>query len=83
VVPLRARAGLAAGSVIHRAGDYFGFTVNLAHRLVQAAPAGAVLAERSAVAELPPSVTTEEMTKELRGMAGPAACVALRRKDAG
>lgn len=39
-----ARAGVAAGPVVQRDGDYFGRTVNLAARLVDAAEPGRVLA---------------------------------------
>lgn len=39
-----ARAGLAFGSVIAREGDYYGPIVNLAHRLVELAYPGTVLA---------------------------------------
>jgi adenylate cyclase len=39
-----ARAGLAYGSVIAREGDYYGPIVNLAHRLVELAYPGTVLA---------------------------------------
>ncbi|HZR13776.1 MAG TPA: adenylate/guanylate cyclase domain-containing protein [Acidimicrobiia bacterium] len=42
VLPV-ARAGLAAGPVVAREGDYFGPTVNLASRLVEIAKPGAVL----------------------------------------
>lgn len=38
-----ARAGLAAGPVVAREGDYFGPTVNLASRLVEIAKPGSVL----------------------------------------
>jgi adenylate cyclase len=44
-----ARAGLALGPVLARGGDYFGRAVNLASRLVDAAPAGTVLAEERLV----------------------------------
>lgn len=38
-----ARAGLAAGSVLAREGDYYGPVVNLAHRLVELARPGTVV----------------------------------------
>jgi len=41
----RARAGLSAGSLMARGGDYFGAPVNLASRLVGHAGAGSVLAD--------------------------------------
>jgi class 3 adenylate cyclase len=81
-LPLAVRAGLATGPVVRRAGDYFGLTVNLTHRLVSAAPVGTVLAEQGSAHGLPDSIEGEEMTKELRGIPGPTACVALRWRDA-
>ena len=51
-----ARAGLAYGSVIAREGDYYGPIVNLAHRLVELAYPGTVLASdelHEAIAEDP------------------------------
>ena len=43
-VLLRARAGVAAGPVISRDGDYFGTAVNLAARLIEQAEDGETLA---------------------------------------
>jgi class 3 adenylate cyclase len=42
---LPVRAGMAAGEVVVRAGDYFGPTVNLAARLLELADPGELLAE--------------------------------------
>ncbi len=81
-LPLRARAGVASGPVVRRAGDYFGLTVNLAQRLVRAAAPGSALAERGTAQELPPSVMGEKTTKELRGIPGPTVCVELRHAAA-
>ena len=44
-----ARAGLAAGPLLARGGDYFGRAVNLASRLVEDAPPGGVLADEQLV----------------------------------
>jgi adenylate cyclase len=44
-----ARAGLAVGPVLARGGDYFGRAVNLASRLVDAAPPGGVVADEQLV----------------------------------
>jgi adenylate cyclase len=43
----RARAGLAAGRVLIRGGDYFGTVVNLASRLVEVAPAGGLAVDEA------------------------------------
>ena len=51
-----ARAGIAYGSVVAREGDYYGPVVNLAHRLVEVAYPGTVLASdelHDAIAEDP------------------------------
>jgi adenylate cyclase len=66
-----ARGGLALGPVLARGGDYFGRAVNLASRLVDAAPAGAVLANVQLVDALPgdPTVTIRaEGRKLLKGL---------------
>lgn len=42
-----ARAGLAAGSMLSREGDYYGSVVNLAHRLVELARPGTVVVSGS------------------------------------
>jgi len=47
-----ARAGLALGPLLARAGDYFGISVNLASRLTDAARPGEVWADESFGAEL-------------------------------
>jgi class 3 adenylate cyclase len=50
-LPLPARAGIAQGPVVRRAGDYFGPVVNLAQRLTTiAAPGAVVVAEPAASA---------------------------------
>jgi adenylate cyclase len=77
-LPVRCRGGLAKGPVVGRAGDYFGISVNLAQRLVEEAPVGALLAEQAAVPELPPWVVGEETCAELRGVPGAVRCLALR-----
>ena len=50
---LPARAGIAYGPVLRRAGDYFGLPVNLAQHLTKAARPGAVLATTEAAEEFP------------------------------
>jgi adenylate cyclase len=43
----KARAGVASGRVLIRGGDYFGPVVNLASRLVDVAPAGAIAVDEA------------------------------------
>ena len=76
--PLRARGGLAFGPVVRRAGDYFGFAVNFASRLTEAAEPGTVLVDAPAIASLPDGVSCERREVELRGLDGPFVCLALR-----
>ena len=45
------RAGLAAGPALNRAGDWYGETVNMASRLTNLAPPGAVVAPERVVTE--------------------------------
>jgi class 3 adenylate cyclase len=58
--------------------EEIGMSVNLAQRLVEEAPVGALLAEQAAVPELPPWVVGEETCAELRGVPGAVRCLALR-----
>jgi adenylate cyclase len=68
----RARAGLAAGPVLIRGGDYFGPVVNLASRLVDEAPADAIAlneAYQSLLAEECPELSLESVgSRELKGI---------------
>jgi adenylate cyclase len=66
----RARAGLSAGSLIARGGDYFGAPVNLASRLVDHAAAGSVLADAEIRKRLEAaSVTAREAgSRRLKGI---------------
>jgi adenylate cyclase len=68
---LVARAGLAYGPVIRRAGDFFGLTVNLSHALTKAAPRGGLLATESAAARLPGSMITHRVNVDIAGLDGP------------
>jgi hypothetical protein len=52
-LPLRARAGLAHGRVLRRAGDIFGLPVNNSQLLCKRAEPGTVLADRAAADLLP------------------------------
>jgi adenylate cyclase len=62
------RAGLAAGPVIHRGGDYFGPTVNLAARLTDRARAGRLLAAADLEGELGDLEIRRAPTMHLRGI---------------
>jgi adenylate cyclase len=76
--PLRARGGLAFGPVVRRAGDYFGFAVNFASRLTEAAEPGSVLADAGAVEQVPDDVECERRETGLRGLDGSFVCLSLR-----
>jgi class 3 adenylate cyclase len=67
---LVARAGLAYGPVIRRAGDFFGLTVNLSHALTKAAPRGGLLATEPAAARLPGSMVAGRMDVDVAGIDG-------------
>lgn len=72
-----ARAGVAAGPVIRRDGDYFGHTVNLAARVCDAAHAGSVVAT-SEVAALTPDLPWADIGEVgLKGVPDPVALVEL------
>lgn len=68
---LVARAGLAYGPVIRRAGDFFGLTVNLSHALTKAAPRGGLLASEPAAAMLPSSMITHREEVAVAGLDAP------------
>jgi adenylate cyclase len=74
-----AHVGIAAGPMIHRDGDYFGGTVNVAARICDVASAGQILASRI-VAELSPAhAWTDVGAVELRGVPAPVDLVELSR----
>ncbi|MEY2515111.1 MAG: adenylate cyclase, partial [bacterium] len=62
ILPLDARAGLAHGEVLRRAGDIFGLPVNLAQLLTKAAAPGTLLAQREAALMLPRRIRGETRT---------------------
>jgi adenylate cyclase len=68
----RARAGLAAGPVLIRGGDYFGPVVNLASRLVDAARAGTTIVDtayRQILEELGPELSLAQLEpRDLKGI---------------
>jgi adenylate cyclase len=63
------RAGLAYGDALHRMGDYYGHTVNVASRVAQRARPGSVLATEEVRAALPEGVEwTSAGPKRLKGV---------------
>jgi adenylate cyclase len=78
------RAGLAAGMVVARDGDFYGPVVNLASRLTEIAPAGAIYASAAVHDELALDdalVWTAEGTRELRSI-GPVPVFSLQATGA-
>jgi adenylate cyclase len=69
-LPLRARAGLACGPVVRRAGDYFGPVVNLAQRLTTVAAPTTVVAAEPAASRLDDTMVGARDQVELRGFDG-------------
>lgn len=70
---LPVRAGLAAGDVVFRDGDYFGAPVNLAARLLSLAAPGTLMADEKLVSRLEPGrwrVTAKE-PQVVKGFAAP------------
>ena len=67
-----ARAGLAAGPVLIRGGDYFGPVVNLASRLVDTARPDTIVVNetyRSLLEEQHPQISVEQLdSRELKGI---------------
>ena len=70
-LPLQARAGVARGPVVRRAGDYFGPVVNLAQRLTTVAPPTTVAVAEPAAGELARDAVGDRREVELRGIEGP------------
>jgi adenylate cyclase len=67
LLPLRARAGLACGPVVRRAGDYFGPVVNLASRLTTVAAPGTVVAAEPAATRLDAAMVSARSRVKVRG----------------
>ena len=63
-------AGVTYGRALHRAGDWYGRTVNTAHRLTGVAQSGDVVATR-VVAERTPGTWEELGPHELKGLSDP------------
>jgi adenylate cyclase len=74
------RAGLAAGMVVSRDGDFYGPVVNLASRLTEIAPTGVILASEALHDDLSSDATLRwapEGTRELRSI-GPVRVFSLQ-----
>jgi adenylate cyclase len=80
-LPFAARAGLAYGPVLRRAGDYFGLPVNLAQYLTKMARPGAVLATSEAAQEFPRERRGRRRAVPLGGGDERLHVVPLRRTD--
>src|SRR4051812_15354825 len=78
-LPLSARAGLAYGPLLRRAGDYFGLPVNLAQLLTKAAAPGIVLATEPAATGLPAAMRGQRRELDVRGIDGPLTVFAVVR----
>ena len=80
----RLRAGVAYGSAVSRAGDWFGSPVNLASRVTSAARPGAVLVAESALEEIgddPRFRWSYAGAKRLKNIAGDVKVYRARRAD--
>jgi class 3 adenylate cyclase len=80
-LPLSARAGLAYGPLLRRAGDYFGLPVTRAQLLTKAAPPGTVLATAAVVDALPEAMRGERRRLNVRGIDEPLEVVSVRRAE--
>lgn len=80
------RVGIHAGDAVYRDGDYFGNSVNLAHRIVNRALAGEVLVTDRVAATLEgrPSLRLDPIGEvSLKGFPVPTALYAVRPADVG
>lgn len=66
-LPLPARAGIAAGPLLRRSGDYFGFGVNVSQLLTKVARPGEVLATAETAAQLPAERRGRARRHRIRG----------------
>jgi class 3 adenylate cyclase len=80
LLPLPARAGLAYGSVVRRAGDLFGVPVNVAQLLSKAATAGSLLAERDACDALPAGAWATDRRVSLHPAIGEVSVTEISRR---
>ena len=74
----RIRAGAAAGPARHRAGDWYGRTVNLASRLTALAEPGTLTGDPGLVAVTPEVAWVPAGEREVRGFEAPIAASSTR-----
>lgn len=74
---LDARAGLAYGPVVQRAGDYFGITVNVSYALTKAAQPGTLLATATAAERLPVEVRGPRRSVPIAGLEEPLQAIQI------
>jgi adenylate cyclase len=80
------RVGIHSGDAVYRDGDYFGNSVNLAHRIVNRALAGEVLVTDRVAGTLQgrPSLRLDPIGEvSLKGFPVPTALYAVRPADVG
>jgi adenylate cyclase len=76
------RAGVASGPALHRAGDYYGHTVNLASRVTGEARPGSVLCTEEVHGAAPDAFDWSFARKhKLKGMQNPVSLYRARRLD--
>jgi class 3 adenylate cyclase len=79
--PISARVGLGYGDVVARDGDYFGTPVNLAARLIAAAPPGSIVSTSTFVEGLSDVWSNSSIgEREFRGFDRPVDVIELRRR---
>jgi class 3 adenylate cyclase len=78
---LTSRAGLAFGTVVHRAGDVFGLTVNLSHILTKQADPASLLSAAVEPALLPAELCRHPRQVHVRGLDAPVRAYALTALD--
>lgn len=80
-LPLPARAGVAAGPLVRRSGDYFGLSVNVSQLLTKVARPGEVLTTAETAAGLPAEARGRPRRQRVHGWDERLEVVALRRSS--
>ena len=81
-LPLDARAGVAWGPLVRRAGDYFGLAVNMAQLLTKVARPNEVLASEEAARQLPEELIGRSRRVRITGWEERLAVRSIRRPAA-